>query len=248
MVRRVSLQPQGQSPACGARTPDRLARLAGAAGTAAAPAGHAGELARLAQGAGAPPAGDAAAADAGPSPPAAAAWTARRRIWPPSTAPLVVLALHAAGRPLSRIVPQTHATAAAAGAPSRCSAGMVFADAFPGLSGAGRRAAGASRCDRHHKEVIDSRDGSGFSFNDIAADRAGTRFARSRCRTGRLRAAALQDADAALKEADRPPVDGLPEFMPQAEFRARYGGIGAAPYRRMMAEIEQRVMSRPLLR
>ena len=45
-----------------------------------------------------------------------------------------------------------------------------------------------------------------------------------------------------------PPVDGLPEFMPQAEFQARYGGIGAAPYRRMMAEIEQRVMSRPLLR
>ena len=66
---------------------------------------------------------------------------------------------------------------------------------------------------------------------------------------GRLRAAALQDADAALKEADfMPPVDGLPEFMPQAEFQARYGGIGAAPYRRMMAEIEQRVMSRPLLR
>ena len=62
-------------------------------------------------------------------------------------------------------------------------------------------------------------------------------------------AAALQDADAALKEADfMPPVDGLPEFMPQAEFQARYGGIGAAPYRRMMAEIEQRVMSRPLLR
>lgn len=101
-----------------------------------------------------------------------------------------------------------------------------------------------------YKEVIDSRDGSGFSFNDIAADRAGTRFGQIAVQDpGRLRAAALQDADAALKEADfMPPVDGLPEFMPQAEFQARYGGIGAAPYRRMMAEIEQRVMSRPLLR
>jgi hypothetical protein len=34
-----------------------------------------------------------------------------------------------------------------------------------------------------YKEIEDSRGGSGFSFNDIAADRAGTRFGRICCRS-----------------------------------------------------------------
>ena len=45
-----------------------------------------------------------------------------------------------------------------------------------------------------------------------------------------------------------PDVSDLPEFMPEAEFKRRYGGIGAPAYNNMMAKIEARVASRPLLR
>jgi hypothetical protein len=96
------------------------------------------------------------------------------------------------------------------------------------------------------KEVDDSRGGSGFSFNDIAADRAGTRL-------GELAVSApakLQDALApGAKEADfMPDVRDLPEFMPEAEFKRRYGGIGAPLYNKMMNDIEARIAARPLYR
>ena len=45
-----------------------------------------------------------------------------------------------------------------------------------------------------------------------------------------------------------PDVAGLPEFLPEAEFKRRYGGIGGTGYNKMMATIEGRVASRPLLR
>jgi hypothetical protein len=93
-----------------------------------------------------------------------------------------------------------------------------------------------------YKEVADSRGGSGFSFNDVAADRAGSRF-------GTLAAASpasarkLQDRmSAQLRESDIMPATGdLPEFMPEPEFLRRFGGVDAPAYRQMMAEIERRV-------
>ena len=45
-----------------------------------------------------------------------------------------------------------------------------------------------------------------------------------------------------------PDVRDLPEFMPEAEFKRRFGGIGAPAYTKMMAEIEARVAARPLYR
>ena len=45
-----------------------------------------------------------------------------------------------------------------------------------------------------------------------------------------------------------PDVSDLPEFMQEAEFKRRYGGVGGAGYNKMMATIEARVASRPLLR
>jgi len=90
-----------------------------------------------------------------------------------------------------------------------------------------------------YKEIADSHGGSGFSFNDIAADRAGTRFgllaqADPRQIQQRL-AAGLSDGDLL------PPVDDLPEFMTAAEFQARYGGVDAPAYRAMVADIEARL-------
>jgi hypothetical protein len=100
-----------------------------------------------------------------------------------------------------------------------------------------------------YKEVDDSRGGSGFSFNDIAADRAGTRFGEIASQSPERARKLSQAVAAGVKERDfMPDVAGLPEFLPEAEFKRRYGGIGGRDYNKMMATIEARVASRPLLR
>lgn len=92
-----------------------------------------------------------------------------------------------------------------------------------------------------YKEIEDSRGGSGFSFNDIAADRAGTRMGELAI-SNEPRAKKIQMLMATAKESDIMPVTAdLPEFMPEAEFKRRYGGIQGKLYQQMMVEIEQRV-------
>jgi hypothetical protein len=97
-----------------------------------------------------------------------------------------------------------------------------------------------------YKEIADSRGGSGFSFNDIAADRAGTRFGERAVRD----AAALQSRLAQpLADSDlMPPWEDLPEFMPEADFKQRFGGVGAAPYNAMISEIDRRVAALGIFR
>lgn len=99
-----------------------------------------------------------------------------------------------------------------------------------------------------YKEIADSRGGSGFSFNDIAADRAGTRFGENAAESAAGRR--LQERlRAGVVEKDLMPATAdLPEFMPEREFQRRFGGIDAAPYKKMMADIEGRVAALPLYR
>jgi hypothetical protein len=97
-----------------------------------------------------------------------------------------------------------------------------------------------------YKEVDDSRGGSGFSFNDLAADRAGTRL-------GELAVQQPQRVQAALargvQEADfMPHAADLPESMPEPEFQRRFGGIGKPAYAAMVAEIDRRVGALAALR
>jgi hypothetical protein len=96
------------------------------------------------------------------------------------------------------------------------------------------------------KEMADAkRGGSGFSFNDLAADRAGTRFGELAVRD----AQGLQQRIAGVRDGDLlPEVGDLPENLSQPEFVARFGGVGAAPYNRMLAKIEARLDALPLLR
>jgi hypothetical protein len=96
------------------------------------------------------------------------------------------------------------------------------------------------------KEIADSRDGTGFSFNDIAADRAGTRLGelattQPHVLQDRL-AGGVQDSDLMPAWAD------LPEFLPETEFKRRFGGVGAPPYLALLAEIDRRVSALPALR
>ena len=94
-----------------------------------------------------------------------------------------------------------------------------------------------------------ARRGSGFSFSDIAADRAGTRFGELATtpstgiqRLQQMLARGLQEADLL------PDVRDLPEFMAEAEFQRRFGGIGQPAYLEMIGEIERRIAALPLYR
>ncbi len=93
-----------------------------------------------------------------------------------------------------------------------------------------------------YKELRDARGGSGFSFADLAADKAGARFG-SACVTSPESARRIQ---ARLREINDsavffPSLAGLPEFLPESAFLRRYGGIGAPAYLELEADIEQRV-------
>ncbi|HEX2011361.1 MAG TPA: hypothetical protein VJN44_10520, partial [Roseateles sp.] len=97
-----------------------------------------------------------------------------------------------------------------------------------------------------YKEIADTRDGSGFSFNDIAADRAGSRLGQLAVREPRR---LQQRLAAGVAEPELlPDVSDLPEFLSAAEFRRRYGDTGSAAYRAMMGEIEARLDAQALLR
>ncbi len=93
-----------------------------------------------------------------------------------------------------------------------------------------------------YKELKDAQAGSGFSFNDLAADLAGSRLGE--VSTG-SRAAALrmQNKLANVRDARTffPDVRDLPEFLSQAEFQRRFGGVGQSAYQRMMQRIEKRI-------
>lgn len=96
------------------------------------------------------------------------------------------------------------------------------------------------------KELDDARFGSGFSFNDLAANRAGTRFGELAVRDpaglqGRLLGG--------VAEHDiLPDLSDLPEFLHEREFRQRYGGPGSPAYESLTADIERRLMATPLFR
>ena len=100
-----------------------------------------------------------------------------------------------------------------------------------------------------YKEIDDSRGGSGFSFNDIAADRAGTRFGELAVATRESAIKLQRQVSAGIREADiLPKVSDLPEFMSESEFKRRYGGTGGVAYTSMMADIERRVAALSLYR
>jgi len=94
------------------------------------------------------------------------------------------------------------------------------------------------------KELSDARAGSGFSFNDIAADRAGTRLGEMAVHSPALLQARL--AGATQEPVFMVNAAGLPEYLPAAEFQRRYGGVGAPAYEAMRAEIEARIAALPL--
>lgn len=99
-----------------------------------------------------------------------------------------------------------------------------------------------------YKELDDSRGGSGFSFVDLLADRAGVELAEAA--TGSA-AVDLQRAMAsdALEESDfMPRLADLPEGLMELEFRQRYSDLDDARYGYVKREIDTRIAALPLHR
>lgn len=97
------------------------------------------------------------------------------------------------------------------------------------------------------KELSDADGGSGFSFVDLAADKAGTRF-------GELATASPEKArklQKALSEITNysdimPDPRDLPEHMNESEFKARYGSTSSAAYQQLSKEIDDRIAAIPI--
>jgi hypothetical protein len=93
------------------------------------------------------------------------------------------------------------------------------------------------------KEQLDAlTNDSGFSFGDIAADRAGVRFANA-ATNSEEDATAMQDLlqKEFIVSDFFPPVAGLPENLTVSQFRSEYGAVGSQLYRQKIIEIESRL-------
>ena len=99
------------------------------------------------------------------------------------------------------------------------------------------------------KEQMDALSrGSGFSFGDLAADRAGVRFAEAATHS-EVAARAVRDrlANGATVDDIFPRVADLPENLTVEQFRLKYEGVGSPRYRQALRDLEARLDSCILL-
>lgn len=99
------------------------------------------------------------------------------------------------------------------------------------------------------KEINDTHSGSGFSFTDLAADRAGALFGKfvTKSRDHALRAQAMlsQSGDEMLY---MPNLRGLPENLGPTDFVNRFRNIDSPEFETLKRNIEERIQSCALYR
>jgi hypothetical protein len=97
------------------------------------------------------------------------------------------------------------------------------------------------------KELQDAQGGSGFSFVDLTADKAGTRFGEL-ATANPSSARKLQQAMATVKDYTdfMPDPRTLPEHMDEATFKARYGAINSEAYQKVSKEIDALIAATPI--
>jgi hypothetical protein len=93
------------------------------------------------------------------------------------------------------------------------------------------------------KEELDAlTHGSGFSFGDLAADRAGVRFAEAATNSERAANSMQVRLQSGYTVDDFfPSISDLPENLTVEQFRRDYGGVGSQRYRQTLSEIETRL-------
>ncbi len=97
------------------------------------------------------------------------------------------------------------------------------------------------------KELQDAKGGSGFSFVDLTADRAGTRFGELATADPNS-ARKMQQAMASIKDYTdfMPDPRTLPEHMDEATFKKRYGVINSAAYEKVSQKIDALISATPI--
>ncbi len=104
------------------------------------------------------------------------------------------------------------------------------------MGGDAARAAGVT------KELLDGHGGSGFSFADIAADRAGVRFAEGLLRN-QLKLSTI--AQGYSVNAFMPAIDNLPEGLTAVEVASGFGTQKDARFLKQLRSIDQRIQLLP---
>ncbi len=155
-------------------------------------------------------------------------------------AALLVLTCHALQLNLSELVPQTKDWPVALPYPLTLRGRVDFPQHYLVsaliASGFGGRVADLIGI---YKEQSDKVAGSGFSFNDIAADKAGVRFGQQ----ARLAPQQLQRRVQEGEEEDffMPDVADMPQYLTPNEFANRFSGANRAAYDELLNVINQRV-------
>jgi len=90
------------------------------------------------------------------------------------------------------------------------------------------------------KEIDDSRGGSGFSFADLLADRAGVSFAEL-AEGEKARALQAYMSSEPREEGYMPDFSHLPEGLMELQFKARYRDLDSVSYALVNSEIERRI-------
>lgn len=97
------------------------------------------------------------------------------------------------------------------------------------------------------KELHDAQGGSGFSFVDLAADKAGTRFGEMAIASPSS-ARKFQQTIATIKDYTdfMPDPRTLPEHMDEATFKKRYGAINSPAYQQVSRQIDALIAATPI--
>lgn len=93
------------------------------------------------------------------------------------------------------------------------------------------------------KEISDSKGGSGFSFADLAADRAGVEFGTLAIQSEATALFLQQHMSESSNEDDyMPGISHLPEGLSELTFKKRYGTTEDARYKKMQSELNKRIL------
>jgi hypothetical protein len=99
------------------------------------------------------------------------------------------------------------------------------------------------------KELSDAQGGSGFSFIDLTADKAGTRFGELAVSSPES-ARRMQKAMSEIKDYSdfMPDPRDLPEHMNEAEFKQRFESVNSPVYQEISRQIDDRISAMPIYR
>jgi hypothetical protein len=161
---------------------------------------------------------------------------------------LLALGLYVAGNDIARLFPEARAWPRPDGRSFLLLGRDDLAKHFI-VSAAAAASAGVPAADALglYKEFNDAGGGSGFSFADLAADRAGTTFGQAATVSVAEAQRIQQRIQTGLVDADiMPAVGGLPENLSQADFVRRYRGPQQPAYDALLKEINDRIAALPM--